>query len=170
MPPAVLEIHLDYSAWASLELVRAATRITEEELTLDFGTADGSLLGTLVHVFAADRIWLARVMGDPAPGYATNRDRDLAVLQSEWPRLHEQWKEWIRGLTPKSVEAPLSYTDMRGNTWTQPLWKIVLHVVNHGTHHRGQAAGFLRALGHTPPKLDLIHYYRETEKLAAMLQ
>jgi uncharacterized damage-inducible protein DinB len=40
------------------------------------------------------------------------------------------------------------------------LWKIVLHVVNHGTHHRGQASGFLRAMGHVPPPLDLIAYYR----------
>jgi uncharacterized damage-inducible protein DinB len=53
-----------------------------------------------------------------------------------------------------------TYQDMRGNTWTNPIWHLVLHVVNHGTHHRGQAAGFLRAMGHVPPVLDLIAYYR----------
>jgi uncharacterized damage-inducible protein DinB len=35
-----------------------------------------------------------------------------------------------------------------------------LHLVNHGTHHRGQISGFLRAMDHTPPPLDLIAYYR----------
>jgi uncharacterized damage-inducible protein DinB len=35
--------------------------------------------------------------------------------------------------------------------------------VNHGTHHRGQVVGFLRALGHTPPVVDLIHFYRSTQ-------
>jgi uncharacterized damage-inducible protein DinB len=39
----------------------------------------------------------------------------------------------------------------------------VLHVVNHGTHHRGQVAGFLRTMGHAPPALDLIAYYREID-------
>jgi uncharacterized damage-inducible protein DinB len=34
-------------------------------------------------------------------------------------------------------------------------------VVNHGTHHRGQVSGFLRSMGHTPPALDLIAYYRQ---------
>jgi len=41
-----------------------------------------------------------------------------------------------------------------------PLWQILLHVVNHATHHRGQVSGFLRAMGHTPPPLDLIAFYR----------
>ena len=40
-----------------------------------------------------------------------------------------------------------------------PAWQIVMHVVNHGTHHRGAVSGFLRAMGKTPPKLDLIAYY-----------
>jgi len=32
--------------------------------------------------------------------------------------------------------------------------------VNHATHHRGQVSGFLRAMGHAPPPLDLIAFYR----------
>jgi uncharacterized damage-inducible protein DinB len=49
---------------------------------------------------------------------------------------------------------------MRGNRWQQPPWQIVLHVVNHGTHHRGQVSGFLRAMGQTPPPVDLSMFYR----------
>jgi uncharacterized damage-inducible protein DinB len=55
----------------------------------------------------------------------------------------------------------IHYQDMKGNSYTSTLWEIVLHVVNHATHHRGQVAGFLRTLGHTPPPLDLIRFYRE---------
>jgi uncharacterized damage-inducible protein DinB len=50
--------------------------------------------------------------------------------------------------------------DLRGNTWTQPFWQLVLHVVNHATHHRGQVSGFLRAMGRVPPPLDLVAFYR----------
>jgi len=161
--PAILQTHLEYSAWASRELVAAASRLSAADLTRDFGTADRSVLGTLAHVFGADRIWLARVTGGPVRT-VSERDRDLAVLQDEWPELHARWKEWARGLTAESAVEMLSYTDLSGNPWTQPIFEIVLHVVNHGTHHRGQAAGFLRTMGHTPPKLDLIHYYREMAK------
>jgi uncharacterized damage-inducible protein DinB len=40
-------------------------------------------------------------------------------------------------------------------------------VVNHGTHHRGQVSGFLRVMGHTPPPLDLVFYYREQAAAAS---
>jgi uncharacterized damage-inducible protein DinB len=36
----------------------------------------------------------------------------------------------------------------------------VLHVVNHGTLHRGQVAGMLRQLNIAPPNTDMIGYYR----------
>jgi uncharacterized damage-inducible protein DinB len=53
---------------------------------------------------------------------------------------------------------------MKGTPWKQPLWKLVLHVVNHGTHHRSQVSGFLRTLGHAPPPLDLVYFYRQSSR------
>jgi uncharacterized damage-inducible protein DinB len=159
LSPEVLATHIDYTAWASRKLVDCASRLTPEQLNQDFHTADRSVLGTLVHTFAADRVWLARLSGGPHPGFVADRDRSLAVLQNEWPELHERWKQWARRLTDTSTA--ITYIDLKGNQWTQPLWQLILHVVNHGTHHRGQVSGFLRALGQTPPLTDLVYYYRE---------
>jgi len=82
------------------------------------------------------------------------------VLVEQWPALYRQWDEWLAAQEEDGVAADLTYQDMKGNTWTNAIWKLALHVVNHGTHHRGQAAGFLRSMGHTPPALDLVAYYR----------
>jgi len=54
----------------------------------------------------------------------------------------------------------IEYKDMKGRPYSQPVWQILLHLVNHGTHHRGQVSGFLRAMDKTPAPLDLIAYYR----------
>lgn len=138
----------------------AATKLSPEELTRDFKTADKTVLDTLVHVFAADRIWLARVRGESRPTFVDPADRDLTLLQTEWPALHERWRVWLRDQTDAEAERVIAYRDTKGNAYSQPLWQIILHLVNHGTHHRGQVSGFLRSMGYTPPALDLIAFYR----------
>jgi uncharacterized damage-inducible protein DinB len=156
-----LRTHIDYTAWASLHLLNAAAQLTPDELTRDFGTADGSVLGTLAHIFAGDRLWLARLTAALTPAFITDADRDLTALQNSWPALLEHWKTWAAELTDEQVLAPIAYHDLKGRPWQRPLWQLVLHVVNHGTHHRGQVSGFLRSLGYTPPPVDLIYYYRQ---------
>jgi len=155
-----LRTHLDYTAWASGILVDAARTLSPEELNRDFGTADKSVLGTLVHIFAGDRIWLERMQGLSSERLAEPEDHDFAVLQQAWPRVLQGWKDWAAGLSDAQVIQDVSfYRSTTGNTFRMPAWQIVMHVVNHGTHHRGAVSGFLRAMGKTPPKLDLIAYY-----------
>jgi uncharacterized damage-inducible protein DinB len=157
---STLKTHFAYTAWASARLVDAAKKLSEAELLRDFGTSDKSVLGTLVHTFAADRVWLGRVRGSvPARFIDIGQDMKMSVLENDWPQVLAGWQEYLDGET--DVAAPISYKDLKGNPYHTPLWQIGLHVVNHGTHHRGQVAGFLRTMGHTPPPLDLIAYYRQ---------
>ena len=153
--------HLGYTSWASARLLEAASKLTPEDLARDFGTADKTVVGSLAHVYAADRIWMHRIQGKPPVKFITDDDRDLAVLHRDWPALLEVWKQWGAGLTDHTLAESASYADLKGNAYTTPYWQIILHVVNHGTHHRGQVSGFLRTLGHTPPPLDLMAYYRQ---------
>jgi uncharacterized damage-inducible protein DinB len=155
----ILRTYVDYSAWASLHLLSAAAELPPAELTRDFQTADRSVLGTLAHIFAADRLWLARLTGAPNPVFISDAHRDLAALQNNWPALLGRWKTFAAELTDEGALAQVSYRDLAGRPWTRPMWQLVLHVVNHGTHHRGQVSGFLRSLGRTPPPVDLIYYY-----------
>src|SRR5579863_10399921 len=137
MPVSVdtLRLQLDYSAWASQRLLDAAAKLSPEELTRDFQTADKCVLNTLVHVFAADRIWLCRVKDEPRPTFIDAADRDLVLLQKEWPALHQRWKVWLEDFADPDVERMVPYKDLKGNPYVQPVWQIVLHVINHGTHH-----------------------------------
>jgi uncharacterized damage-inducible protein DinB len=154
-----LRSQLDYSGWASQRLLDFAARLPPEELTRDFQTSDKCVLDTLAHIYAADRIWLSRVLAQPRATFIDPEDRDLSLLQAEWPALYQRWKLWMRDLSDVDVAEMVSYEDLRGNPHAKPVWQIVLHAVNHGTHHRGQVSGFLRAMGHTPPPLDLMVYY-----------
>ncbi len=162
IPAETARQHLSYTRWASRKLVEAAASLTEEERTRDFRHADKSVLGTLVHIFAADRAWLGRITGNPVTRFLdAEADMKLSVLENDWPALHERWLAWASGLDDQAMLASTSYKDLKGNPHATPLWQILLHVVNHATHHRGQVSAMMRAMGHTPPPLDLIFYYRE---------
>jgi uncharacterized damage-inducible protein DinB len=162
VPQQTLRLHLSYTALASRRLVEAAGLLTEDERTRDFKHADRNVLGTLVHIFAADRVWLGRILGNvPARFIDPETDMQMATLENDWPVLSSRWLEWIDTQTDESLLQPLQYRDLKGNEYQTPLWQIVLHVVNHATHHRGQVSAMLRAMGHTPPGVDLIFYYRE---------
>jgi uncharacterized damage-inducible protein DinB len=152
-----LQQHIAYSTWATRRLLAAASELSSEELDRDFGTADKSVLGTLVHVFRADRMWLSRMRGKVIQ-FASPGDHALDVLETQWPAVQDGWAEWaLLGEDPARV---IRYQDLKGNAWETPAWQIVLHVVNHASHHRGQVSGFLRTMGHKPPALDEILYYR----------
>jgi len=114
IPAEVLRSQIGYMAWASGLLVEAAAKLTHDELTRDFGTADKSVLGTLVHVFGADRVWLARLKGEPADRFLTDEDYQLAVLENDWPALYERWKEWAAGRTDEAAAGDVAYRDLAG--------------------------------------------------------
>jgi uncharacterized damage-inducible protein DinB len=156
----LLRYQLDFTSWANDRVLTAAAGLTPEELRQDFKTSDKSILGTLAHCYRAERIWIKRLQGEKAD-FKVEGDDTLGALQHNWPALQGAWADWARSLTDESAVADFSYSDLKGNPYAQPTWTIVMHVVNHSTHHRGQAVGFIRALGHTPPNVDLITFSRQ---------
>ena len=161
----VIRTHIDYTVWATLRVLDAAGKLSSDQLVRDFGTADKSVPGTLVHIFRAERVWLGRIqVGSPILPWASPDDGDWSALTGKWTAIHADWKAWAARLSDADADRAVAYTDLKGNPWTQPLWQIVFHVVNHSTHHRGQVSGFLRSMGHVPPPLDFIAFMRQQSR------
>ena len=163
MPVSVADLraHVRYTAWATDRLLKAAAQLTPEELTADHGSANKSVLDTLAHVFGADRLWLSRVVGAPRTSFLDDGESQFETLQNAWPAVLDRWDAHLAAQSDASAGGDVQYTSLAGKPFRTPLWQIVLHVVNHGTHHRGQVSGFLRRMGYVPPPLDLIAYYWE---------
>ena len=61
----------------------------------------------------------------------------------------------VATITPEQFLRPM------GNSFNS-ICDMLQHVVNHGTHHRGQITTMLRQLEAVPPKsMDLLAFYRE---------
>lgn len=156
-----LRTHIDYSRWANRRILEAASGLTPEELTRDFATADKSVLGTLLHVYGAELVWIERMYGTSLRTRPYDAHSGLETLQTAWPAVWNRWDDYVARLTEQGAEAEIHFVTFKGDAFHSPAWQIIMHIVNHGTHHRGQAAGFIRAMGKTPPVLDLMQYYRE---------
>jgi uncharacterized damage-inducible protein DinB len=118
----------------------------------------------MAHLYASEKNWLARMQeGTASIQHRTTEDNQLEILLPNWTEVQESWKAWASQLPSAAPDQVMEYFDLKGRKWAQPLWQILLHVVNHSTHHRGQISGFLRALGKTPPPLDFIVFVRERD-------
>jgi|SRR5579872_1240339 len=154
-------LQVRYSAWATRRVLEAVAVLTSDELHRNLGNSYGGIHGTLAHIFQADSIWFDRLHGVPTgPLSAYPAPPDLAVFSQDWLALHDRWIAWAERLDAAAWDRPVPHRNTRGESDTQPAWRIALHVVNHASYHRGQITTMLRQLGKQPIGTDLMAYYR----------
>jgi uncharacterized damage-inducible protein DinB len=158
--------HLRYNQWATGQVLDETAPLPSEQLIKNLGGSFSSIYDTLVHLYRADAIWVDRLNGIStglleayeAPGCTYD-------LQIAWNQMLAKMVVWGESLTEEEWHREMSYKTLAGVPLVTPLWQMVLHVVNHGTHHRGQITHMLRQLGLKPVNLDLIGFYRRTQAM-----
>jgi uncharacterized damage-inducible protein DinB len=151
-----------YNRWANRRLYDAASRVSDEAYRSDRGAFFRSLHGTLNHILVGDRIWLSRITGrGEAPAVPEfilyERLADLTVAREEED---ERLAMLIARLDAAALSRPVTYRNLKGVEFTNPLAALLAHLFNHQTHHRGQAHGILTQLGQDAPSLDMVQFYR----------
>ncbi len=151
-----------YDKWATDRLLEAVAQVPEEQYVKDLGSSHGGIRGTLVHIYAADRIWLERWKGNsPTKLVGEMETPTLRLLREQWTALRTELDSFLNSLSDEKIQAPLRYKTTEGTAQIQPLYQQMQHRVNHSTYHRGQVVTFLRQLGYKPPSTDLIVFYRQ---------
>jgi uncharacterized damage-inducible protein DinB len=149
----------DYTEWANGLVLEAASQLSEEELLRDVGISHRSIQGTLVHMLGAEWIWLERWRGSSPKLFWTEADFPrLTEIRARWDQLNGERHEYFGTLSDFSLARELSYTNTKGEQFAYPLIRLLQHVVNHATLHRGQVVGLIREFGHVPPATDLLFY------------
>jgi len=146
-----------YNYWARDRQLEACSALTSEQFLRPMGNSYSSLRDTLAHLVAAEWIWLERWRGNPTKGLLSASEfPDLESIRERWRLCEQGVHEVLAGLTEERLASPLNYINTRGVPYTYPLWRSMLHVINHQTYHRGQVTMFLRQLGVDAPALDLL--------------
>jgi uncharacterized damage-inducible protein DinB len=161
----------EYNAWANDRVIEKAAEVAESDYyAAAAGLSFGTLHATLVHIMLGELVWLSRWQGSKPPESLKDGRLAATLAQTEVPtlaRLREMWSverakqaSYFVFLTDEMVQSPLTYEDQYGNPNSQPLWQLMVHLLNHGTQFRAEAAVRLTQLGASPGDLDLIVWLR----------
>ncbi len=163
MPPdigSLCQLQLEFMTWADDIMLAALSQAPPDQVSVDRGSSFKSLFDTLNHVYLAELVWIKRIQGHKDAKLADlDSPADLIALGQAWPELHQMWIDWWRSLSNENLREPLIFRRL-GVESQLPLWQIALHMVNHGSYHRGQVATMLRQSGLKPPGTDLLDFYR----------
>ena len=91
------------------------------------------------HILSAGKIWLLRCQGE-----SPIKMPEVAVTAEE---IESATFQWITLLSETPVDREIRYRRTTGEELQLSLREIVLHVLNHGTYHRGELRGLCRARG-----------------------
>ncbi len=116
-------------------------QITEEQFVQNDAYSRGSIRNLMVHLANSDRRWLAGLKNLPDMGNVKFEDyptRDAARALFE--QVAKDVTKYMDTLTVAELE-------QNTNNMPGPRWQALLHLVNHGTDHRGTVLERLHALG-----------------------
>lgn len=150
----------DYTFWANDRLFEAAEKISEDQLNDEMPNGIGSIRVTLVHLVNGHRTWRERWQGDhPSAMLNPNDFPTLEAIRVRWQEEKQLITDLLTGWSDEDLARQLTYSNTAGQVFQQPLWKLMLHLVNHGTQHRSEIAMRLTELGHSPGELGMSFFF-----------
>jgi uncharacterized damage-inducible protein DinB len=161
--PAYLTELYAYTHWANEKYLAAAEALTPEDFTRPQGHSWGSVHGMLVHMLAAEWIWLRRLLGNsPTHMFDPQDFPSLASIRTRWSAVRAELAGFLNAQTAESLQQIVHYRNTAGKPFSLPVWQILVHLANHATHHRGELAA-MYALMNTPHEQDdwLIYFLQQ---------
>jgi uncharacterized damage-inducible protein DinB len=156
--PEYCQVMARYNRWMNERLYEVVAQFPDAERKRDRGAFFGSMHGTLNHLLWGDRVWLGRFTGDSCEYPAFGRDMyaDFDALRRERANTDTRILDWAGQVTAAWLTGELVYTGKAdGRVRALPRAAAVVHLFNHGTHHRGQLTTLIRQAGHDPGVTDL---------------
>lgn len=159
--PAHIRTMVRYNRWQNQSIYGAADTLEDTHRREPRGAFFGSIHGTLNHLLWADRMWMHRLAGWPAPRPKSIPESTVyfdnwSELKAERQRTDEDLIAWAEQLGSEALAGELTwFSGATGREVTRPRWLLVTHLFNHQTHHRGQVHCLLTQLGAKPQATDL---------------
>lgn len=152
------------SAWANQNVVEACFALSEEELVRDLRISHKNILDTLRHILHGEKLWLDCLLTTADGGtwrlpIGPAAELPLEQIRQQWPEIARRSAAWLENQSERDLAAELTL-QLPGEVEARfPRWRILRHVLDHSSLHRGQVIGMFRMLGRQPPAVSPMDYY-----------
>lgn len=149
MSTSTLKSLFGHKAWANTELFA-----TLAQLPAQHAEPLHTCIRTLNHIYVVDRLFQARLSGEPGPFEATNTQATptLEQLRRDVEATDAWYQRYVAGVSDAELSSVVDFTFTDGDAGRMSREEILLHVVTHGGYHRGNVGQVLKSLSIAPPR------------------
>ncbi len=162
--PELIKMFYNYNSVSTARLIQALKQLNDEEMNAPGCSGNGSIRETLAHFLGTQWGWFSWF------------DKSLSVAESmklrvtadeigsaekiyrKWQAIDSQTIRCINSLTDRDLMENWSASLASGFTMSLPLWQLLMHVANHGTHTRAQIIAAVRRMGYDPGSYEFFRF------------
>jgi uncharacterized damage-inducible protein DinB len=137
-----------YDEWATREVLRVLPSAPPRSVEL------------LAHILSAERLWWERIH-QQTQSIPVWPNFTLDECERQAKEVSELWREYLTKISEGELSQIILYKNTFGESWSNTVEDILMHVYTHSAYHRGQIATNIREAGGTPAYTDFIHSIRQ---------
>jgi len=150
-----------YKQWANAELLALG------EQQFDRLPQDDAIffVRILNHTTVVDSLFISRILGEPEKYSADNtvETPTIAELRQTMAENDSWLVNYAQSLSTEELERSIEFKFVDGDLGTLTVEEILLHLLTHGSNHRGMASRTLAANGLERPKDTFTRYLHQAE-------
>ncbi|PKM17491.1 MAG: damage-inducible protein DinB [Gammaproteobacteria bacterium HGW-Gammaproteobacteria-15] len=157
----------EYKRWANSELLmfgeRQLLQLSESDATF--------FIRILNHTTVVDSLFISRILGE-ADQYTADNTEETPTLPELRQRMeqHDTWLvNFAKSSSPDELKRNISFRFIDGNFGQLAVDEILLHLLTHGSNHRGMASRVLAANNLERPRDTFTRYLHESEPFRRQL-
>lgn len=157
----ILSQYVAYNYWANQRILDFILGLPEDLLNKEVPSSFKSLKKTVLHIWDAEMIWISRLKGKSMsywPSQQIGENETIAGLLD----VSAEWIGFLKDKDKNYFNLDCFYKSIAGKEYSQKIYMVVMHCMNHSSFHRGQVVTILRGLGIKEgiPETDMIAFDR----------
>ncbi|WP_438421012.1 DinB family protein [Bacillus siamensis] len=150
----------DYHLWANQQIFTRLKELPEDVYRKEIQSVFPSIAGVLTHVYLSDKGWFDVFSGGRLEDTLKSAEQQkedilskaIEELEDLFLELSDRYQLFLQ--KEENINLSLEIEHPSGDIMKTTAADMILHVVNHGTYHRGNITAMLRQMGYASVPTD----------------